>query len=225
VIRVLICDDNPIVRQGLVAVLSTFEELEVAGEAADGRQAVGEFQRLRPDVVLLDVRMPGWDGLTTLAALGPKARVLMLTYSDDEATVAAALRGGASGFLVHGEQQPEELADAVRAVAGGGTVLGSTGSAAAVAALRATPQRTDVAAEFGLTRREAELVEQLVGGRTNAEIAAALHLTVKTVKNHLHNAYAKLGVRSRAEAVALWLNGPGGREQGDPPTDGPARHG
>ncbi len=207
-IRVLVCDDNPIVREGLVAVLGTFDDLAVVGEAADGRHLVAEYRRLTPDVVVLDVRMPGWDGITALVELGPDARVLMLTYSGEVETVTAALRAGARGFLVHGEQEPEQIAAAIRAVAEGGTVLGRTGSEAAISALRGTPQRIDVGAEFGLTRREAEIMELLAEGRTNAEIAAELHVTAKTVKNHLHHAYTKLGARSRAEAVALWLSGP-----------------
>lgn len=206
-IRLLVCDDNAVVRQGLVAVLSTFDDLEVVGEAADGRQALDEYRRLTPDVVLLDVRMPIWDGITALSALGSEATVLMLTYSDDVDTVAAALRAGAQGFLVHGEQEPDEIAAAIRTVAAGGTVLGRTGSAAAVSALRTAPRRPDVGSEYGLTRRECEVVDLLAEGHTNAEIAAALHLTVKTVKNHLHNAYGKLGVTSRAEAVSRWLGG------------------
>jgi DNA-binding NarL/FixJ family response regulator len=207
-ITVLIADDNAVVREGLAAVLDTQDDLDVVGRAADGRQAVDLARRAEPDVVLLDVRMPGGDGITAAAALAPLARVLMLTYTDDDETVTAALRAGAHGYLVHGTHTPEELVDAVRRVHAGEVVLGATAASAVVAALREAPRVVDVAATFGVTRREAEVLDRLANGRSNAEIAEELYLSPKTVKNHLHNAYAKLGVATRAEAIALWLRGP-----------------
>jgi DNA-binding NarL/FixJ family response regulator len=207
-IRVLVCDDNAVVREGLVAVLEAEDDLRVVGRAADGRQAVDETRRASPDVVLLDVRMPGRDGIAAATEIAPLAKVLMLTYTDDEQTIEAALRAGASGYLVHGQDAPDRLADAIRDVRDGRVVLGSVAANAVVDVLRSAPLRVDMAGHYGVTRREAEVLDALAEGNSNAQIAEQLFLSPKTVKNHLHNAYAKLGATSRAEAIARWLRGP-----------------
>lgn len=215
-IGVLVADDNPVVREGLAAVLDAEPDLQVVGRAADGREAVDLARRAAPDVVLLDVRMPGGDGIAAAAELAPRFPVLMLTYTDDDETVTAALRAGARGYLVHGTHSPAELGDAVRRVAAGEVVLGARAASAVVTALRSAPRVVDVGAAFHLTRREAEVLDHLSRGASNADIATTLYLSPKTVKNHLHHAYAKLGVTTRAEAIALWLRGPG---QPEDPSD------
>ncbi len=207
-ISVLIVDDNPIVREGLAAVIGAEPEIQVCGTAASGREAVEQARLQHPDVVLLDVRMPGGDGVAAAAELTTSTRVLMLTYTDDVETITAAMRAGAHGYLVHGAHSPEELVDAVRRVHAGEVVLGAEAAGAVVSALREAPRVVDASAAFGITRREAEVLDCLAKGLSNSEIAARLYLSPKTVKNHLHNAYAKLGVTTRAEAVALWLRGP-----------------
>lgn len=206
-IGVLVCDDNAVVREGLAAVLDAEEDITVLAQAANGQQAIDEARRTRPDVAVLDVRMPGTDGITAAAALAPGCRVLMLTFDDDEETVATALRAGATGFLVHGQQAAEHLGEAVRRVHRGEAVLGAAATTVVMSALRAAPASDDLARRFDLTRREAEVIALLAKGLANGEIAQSLFVTRKTVKNHLHNAYAKLGVGSRAEAIALWLRG------------------
>lgn len=207
-VRVVICDDHELFRRGLAMVLADADGVEVVGVAAGGAEAVELAEREQPDVVLLDVRMPGGDGVAAAAELTTSTRVLMLTYTDDVETITAAMRAGAHGYLVHGAHSPEELVDAVRRVHAGEVVLGAEAAGAVVSALREAPRVVDASAAFGITRREAEVLDCLAKGLSNSEIAARLYLSPKTVKNHLHNAYAKLGVTTRAEAVALWLRGP-----------------
>lgn len=204
-IRVLVCDDNAVVRQGLAAVLAAAPDIEVVAQAGDGAEAIAAARRVRPDVAVLDVRMPGTDGITAAATLAPSCRVLMLTLSDDDDVVTAALRAGARGFLVHGQHEPDELVAAVRRVHRDEAVLGPRAADLVFRVLQGLPDQEDLAARHDLTPREAEVLGELARGRSNAEIAAALHVTRKTVKNHLNNAYAKLGVGTRAEAIALWL--------------------
>lgn len=206
-IRVLVCDDNAVVRQGLVAVLDAEDDIEVVAQASTGQQAIDESHRTNPDVAVLDVRMPGTDGIMAAAVLAPLCRVLMLTFSDEDETVAAALRAGAMGFLVHGQQSAAEIGEAIRRIHRGETVLAAAATTVMMSALRATPNTHDVARQYDLTRREVEVLDLLAQGHANSEIADLLFVSRKTVKNHLHNAYTKLGVASRAEAIALWLGG------------------
>lgn len=223
-IRVLVTDDNAVVRGGLVAVLSTVPDIEVVGEAATGQEAVERTQVLTPDVVLLDVRMPVLDGVAAASTIAKRAAVLMLTYSDESDIVVAALRAGASGYLLHGSFEPAGLADAIRTVHAGGTVLSDTASASVVAAIRDAPT-TPQGSEHGLTEREREVMELVARGRNNTDIARTLYISGKTVKNHINHIYAKLGVTDRTAAVAAWL-GLDRTEAGPGPTDlGPERHG
>lgn len=205
-VRVLLVDDNAVVRMGLASLLETSDLVEVVGEAANGQEAIRQAAALHPDVILLDVRMPLADGIQVAPRLAAEARVLMLTYSDDPETVAEALRAGASGYLVHGHATPEELVRAVVGTAGGETFLSPGPAAALVAAWRdgprlAAPDRD----RFGLSTRERELMDLIAAGKGNRDIAAELYLSEKTVKNHINRIYAKLGVTNRAEAVATWL--------------------
>lgn len=204
-IRVVVVDDNPVIRHGLASLLRVNGDIIVAGEAGSGPQAIEAVAELRPDVVLLDVRMPGGGGLAAASELGRTARVMMLTYADDENTVTAAIRAGATGYLVHGRFSPDELAEAVRAVAGGTQVMSPAVAGAVFDALRRQPDSSPDANPAGLTERECDIIRLVAQGRANAAIAADLYLSEKTVKNHINRLYAKLGVRTRAEAIATWL--------------------
>lgn len=220
-IRVLVVDDQAIVRDGLVTVLSLVPDLEVVGEAADGAEAVAAVDRDVPDVVLMDLRMPVVDGPTATAritAAHPEVGVLVLTtYADDE-SIVTALRAGARGYLTK-DAGRAEIATAIRAVASGQSTFDATvgarlvaqlgGGAVPAASVPAAPvpdRLVDIRARFpDLTPREADVLGHIAEGRSNPEIAAELFLTVPTVKSYVNQVFAKLGVRSRAEAVALVL--------------------
>ncbi len=213
VIRVLLVDDNAIVRRGVASLLAEMDGIEVVGEAGDGREAIALADELRPDVVCLDVRMPVMSGVEAAGPLSKHARVLMLSYSEDEELVTGAIRNGASGYLVHGRFEPEDLADRIEAIARGEMVLSPAITPAVFEALRRAPGPANDTQETGmgsLTAREREVLNLLARGRSNREIAEELFITNKTVKNHLSRIYEKLDVHSRAEAIALWL-GVGGR--------------
>ncbi|WIB60024.1 response regulator transcription factor [Curtobacterium sp. MCLR17_007] len=215
-IRVLVVDDQAIVRDGLVTVLSLVPDLEVVGEAADGDQAVAAVDEHLPDVVLMDLRMPVLDGAAATARIAerhPDVAVLVLTtYADDE-SIMTALRAGARGYLTK-DAGRVEIATAVRAVASGQTTFDAAVGARLVAQLADQPVPAAAApagvapvrARFpDLTPREADVLERIAEGRTNPEIAAELFLTVPTVKSYVNQVFQKLGVRTRAEAVALVL--------------------
>ncbi len=208
-IRVLLADDNPVIRSGLASLLALEPDLEVVGEAANGREALSMARERHPDVVLLDVRMPLMDGLEAAGELAGNRRVLMLTYAEDAAIVTAAIKAGASGYLVHGRFTPAELADAVRAVHAGHNVVSPAVAPVLFEALRGEGDAAAVVAtpagDRGLTEREAEVLNLMAKGLSNSEIAGELFLSAKTVKNHINRAFAKLGVTSRAAAIAAWL--------------------
>lgn len=208
--RVLIVDDNPVVRAGLVSLLEASGGAEVVGEAGDGRRAVEAAEHLRPDVVLLDVRMPLVGGVEAAEPLSRIARVIMLTYTDEPETVRASIRGGACGYLVHGTFSADELGRAVRDAASGANPLSPAAARAVVDAVRSAPAEpaTDPAAaqaSLGLSIREAQVMELIAQGRSNTDIARELFLSEKTVKNHVNRIYAKLGAESRGAAIARWL--------------------
>ena len=208
VIRVLLVDDNAIVRRGVASLLAEMDGIEVVGEAADGKEAIARAAEVAPDVVCLDVRMPVMNGVEAAGPLSQRAKVLMLSYSEDEELVTGAIRNGASGYLVHGRFEPEELADRILAVARGEMVLSPAITPVVFDALRRAPGPDNDADELGLgslTAREREVLNLLARGRSNREIGEELFITNKTVKNHLSRVYEKLGVHSRAEAIALWL--------------------
>jgi len=201
-IRVLIADDHPVVRQGLRAFLALQPDITVAGEAGDGEQAARLAAELDPDVVLLDLVMPGTDGVTALelmAEAGVTAKVLVVTSFGETRTVVPAIRAGARGY-VSKEVEPSALAAAIRAVAAGHVLLGPE---IAAELLRPGPADAASAADPQLTAREREVLELIARGRSNREIARALTVSEKTVKTHVSNVLMKLGVADRTQA-ALW---------------------
>jgi DNA-binding NarL/FixJ family response regulator len=202
-----VVDDQDLVRSGFAMILDAQPDLAVVGEAGDGTAAVRAALSLSPDVVLMDIRMPGMDGITATAAICAKtrARVLVLTTFDLDEYVYAALRAGASGFLLK-DMRRQELVDAVRIVAAGEALLAPTVTRRLIADLVHRSPRPDprIAARLSvLTARETETLRQLAQGRSNAEIAAALYVTEHTVKTHVSNILAKLRLRDRVQAVVL----------------------
>jgi DNA-binding NarL/FixJ family response regulator len=197
-IRVLVVDDHPIVRQGLASLLSTVDDMSVVGEAGDGETAVRRAVEHAPDVVLMDLNLPGVPGLEAtrrIVAAVPDAAVLVLTMVDDDGTVLAAMRVGARGYLLKGAGQ-EQLVGAIRTVAAGGAVFGP-GVARSV--LARTGAARDPAA--ALTEREAEILALIADGRSNPEIARQLAVSLKTVQNHVSRILTKLQVRDRTQAA------------------------
>jgi DNA-binding NarL/FixJ family response regulator len=208
VIQVLIADDHELVRDGLRAVLDAQEDIEVVGEAADGEEALARASELRPDVVVMDIRMPRLDGIEAtrrLIATGETApHVLVLTTFDLDEYVFEALRSGAGGFMLK-DARPAQLADAVRTVARGEALLAPTVTKRLIERyVRRRPVNTSLAARFQeLTERELEVLQLLTRGLSNAEIGARLFLSAATVKTHVTRVLAKLGVRDRVQAVVL----------------------
>ncbi|MFI7599474.1 response regulator [Actinoplanes sp. NPDC049681] len=201
-VRVLVADDHPIFRDGLAMLLASVDGLEVVGTAANGRDAVADAVRLQPDVVVMDVQMPELNGVEAtreLATRAPGVGILVLTMSEDDGTVFAAVRAGARGYLVKGAEQ-EEIVRAITTVASGGAVFGAT-LAARIAQFFAAGPPTRTTAFPQLTAREREILELLAAGRSNGQIAAALYLSPKTVRNNVSNVFAKLQVADRAEAI------------------------
>jgi DNA-binding NarL/FixJ family response regulator len=200
-IRLLIADDHPVVRDGLSGMFAPDPEFEVVGEAADGAEAVRLATALRPDVILMDLRMPGTDGLaaiTELARLGITSHVLVLTTYDTDTYVVPAIEAGATGYLLK-DAPRAELLRAVRAAAAGQSVLSPSVATRLINRVRAP-------AVEPLSAREIEVLELVAAGTTNREAAAKLFLSEATVKSHLLNIYAKLGVGDRAAAVAEGFN-------------------
>lgn len=203
-IRILVADDHPVVRSGLVALLRTIAGFEVVGEAADGEAAVRESQLTRPDVVLMDVRMPGIDGVEAtrrIRAAVPATRVLMLTMYDDDATVFTAMQAGAQGYLLK-EAEQEEIVRALRAVVAGEAIFGPGVAERVLGYFSSPPAESTPAYPFpDLTERERVVLELLARGRRTSEIAGELFLSPKTVANNMTSIFAKLQVASRAEAI------------------------
>lgn len=204
-IRVVIADDNAVIRHGLASMLEAEGEVDVVAQAANGKEAIAAVREKRPHVVLLDVRMPIMDGVEAAERLRELTQVLMLTYSDDEWAVSGAIRAGASGYLVHGRFEPDELVQAIREVAAGRTVLSPAVASTVFGVIREGAQAETETDRFTLTQRELDIMGLVVKGRTNSAIAEELFISQKTVKNHLNRIYAKMGVERRAEAIAQWL--------------------
>jgi DNA-binding NarL/FixJ family response regulator len=202
VIRVLVVDDHPVVRSGLSGLLESLDGFEVVGTAADGRAAVREAVLHRPDVVLLDLQMPGTDGFTALRELArvlPQTHVCVLTMFADDDSLFSAVRAGARGYLLKGAEQ-EEIERAVRATAAGEVVFGPGVAARVLAQLTGPPPAA--ATPFpSLTTREREVLDLLAAGEPTARIAARLQLAPKTVSNHVSSILVKLQVADRTQAA------------------------
>lgn len=210
--RVLLVDDQTLMRMGFAMVLEAEEDLEVVGEAADGETALTQVRALRPDVVLMDVRMPGMNGIDATARIvaeHPASKVLVLTTFDLDEYAFAALRAGASGFLLK-DARPAELVDAIRAIASGEAVVAPRITrrllemfAAHLPAPGTTREPTTDPRLAELTPREVEVLRAMAQGMSNAEISEALFLAEATVKTHVGRILAKLGVRDRVQAVIV----------------------
>ncbi|MGW0881601.1 response regulator [Streptomyces sp. NPDC002671] len=230
-LRLLVADDNPVVRAGLTALLSGREDTTVVAEAADGHEAYEAALRHRPDVILLDVRMPGVDGISALPHLVRLAPVMMLTYSHETDTVREALRLGAGGYLVHGEFTTEQLVRAVWDVREGRPHVTPGAARALLVELRSSANAHETVerplpvgvlmspdlsqkqsnvgqswrSAFQLSTREAEIMDLIASGMSNQQIAAACFISEKTVKNHINRIFAKLHSTTRSQATAKWL--------------------
>jgi DNA-binding NarL/FixJ family response regulator len=201
-IRVLLADDHPVVRRGLAALLATLPGIEVVAQAGDGVETLREVALGRPDVVVMDLRMPGVDGVEATRRIvrdHPATNVLVLTMFQEDALVSDALRAGARGYLLKTAEQ-DEIERAIRAVAAG-EVIFSGAVAGQVLGRMTTPERPGRLA--GLSPRELEVLDQIATGATNPAIATRLSLSVKTVGNHISAIFAKLGVATRGEAIVL----------------------
>ncbi|MER7506320.1 response regulator transcription factor [Nonomuraea pusilla] len=200
-VRVLLADDHPVYRDGLALLLGSIPGVEVSGTAADGAQAVELAGELQPDVVVMDVRMPGLDGIEATRRIvtdSPHIGVVVLTMSEDDATLFAAMRAGARGYLLKGAGQAE-IVRAITAVAHGEAIFGPA-VARRVADFFAGPA-SDETVFPQLTPREREILALVAAGRSNQQIASALFLSPKTVRNNVSNIFAKLHVADRAEAI------------------------
>ncbi|WP_120002919.1 LuxR C-terminal-related transcriptional regulator [Nesterenkonia muleiensis] len=224
-LRVLIADDNGVVRTGLEQILNALPDLELVGSAENGKQAIDLAQELTPDICLLDVRMPVMTGVEAVKTISCICPVVMLTHSEEHEVINSALRNGARGYVVYNEIQMEDLSKALHSVAGGASlmspsaitaVMSGSGSDAeanpriseTVTDERATDSTTEVVrgrSPFGLSGREAQIMELVADGLPNKEIAGQLFLSEKTVKNHTNRIFSKMGVGSRAEAVSVWF--------------------
>ena len=208
-VRVLVVDDQELIRAGFAALLGVSEGIEVVGEAADGARAVELARDLRPDVVVMDLRMPGTDGISATAQIvGDPAladvHVLVLTTFEDDEHVIGALRAGAAGFLGKGVR-PQVLVDAVRTVAAGDSHLSPQATRSLIARAVTTEPRPSVDGEAfrSLTDREREVVLLVAEGMSNDDISVRLHVTPLTAKTHVNRAMSKLGARDRAQLVVL----------------------
>ena len=203
-IRLLIADDHLIVRQGLRLILETEDGFELVGEASDGAEAVQLAGELHPDVILMDLRMPGMDGLAAIEQLAEKqpeiAVVILTTFNEDDLMVRG-LRAGAKGFLLK-DTDRETLFDSIRAAARGETLLKPEVMARLLAQTQSSSGAKSQPANVDLTEREMEVLQAAAQGKTSKEIAFALGISERTVKAHLASIYQKLGVDSRAAAIA-----------------------
>jgi DNA-binding NarL/FixJ family response regulator len=205
-VRVLLADDHALIRSALQMVLAVAAGIEVAGEAGSGTEAVSLAGELHPDVVLMDIRMPGLDGIEATRRItaepgGP--RVIVLTTFDDDAYVYGALRAGASGFLVK-DMALEEIVAAIRVVASGDALIAPSVTRRLIAMVAGHPEPAATPVDLdGVTGREREVLTLVAQGATNAEIAARMHITMPTVKSHVGRLMTKLAARDRVQLVIL----------------------
>ncbi|MDH2430741.1 response regulator transcription factor [Sphaerisporangium sp. TRM90804] len=224
-IRVLLADDQAMIREGFSVLLGAQPDIEVVGEAVDGHDAVAKVAELRPDVVVMDVRMPGLNGLEAARQVAGQAKVLILTTFDLDEYVYEALRAGASGFLLK-NASARELSDAVRVVAAGDALLAPSVTRRLIEAFARLGAPAPPAVRAGerpgerLTGRETEILRLIAHGLSNAEIAARLAIVEQTVKTHVSNLLAKLGLRDRTQAAVYafetGLVTPSGRRPAEP---------
>jgi DNA-binding NarL/FixJ family response regulator len=200
-VRVFLVDDDFVARRGLRSVLESEEDIEISGEASSGTEAVKRLRECPADVILMDIRMPDIDGIETTSRLlrdNPDARILIMTVIEDPSVHVNAMLAGARGYMVYGHFAPDSLTEAIRDVAQGQSInIPSLPSEAG-----SRPPNTSSA----LTQREEEILKLIAAGKDNREIAAALKIEEKTVKNHINNIYSKIGVNNRKEAIYYMLN-------------------
>jgi DNA-binding NarL/FixJ family response regulator len=198
-IRVLVVDDHPVVREGLMAVLEDTKDVQVVDEVGSAEEALTRVERTRPDVVLLDLELPGMNGVDAIPRFSASAahpRVIVLTAYDTEERVLASLKAGAAGYVLKGAPG-SEIAQAIRAVAGGGSYLTPRVAARVVAQVNA-PKRSNT-----LSARERQVLRLVARGRSNKQIARELVITERTVKFHMTSIFNKLGADNRAQAIAI----------------------
>jgi DNA-binding NarL/FixJ family response regulator len=220
-IRVLIADDHPVVRSGLVGVLTSLDGFDVVAVAADGREAVREAVVHRPDVALMDLQMPGTDGFTAireLARVAPAVRVCVLTMYDDDDSLFAAMRAGAHGYLLKGAEQ-EDIARAVRAIAAGEVIFGPGIAVRVLHQLTSSPAEPTPTTFRDLTARELEILDLLAAAMPTTLIARQLHVTKKTISNHISNILTKLQVTDRTQAAIVARQAGLGRDPADDPNN------
>ena len=225
--RVLIADDDDLMRAGLVELLAADPTIEVVGQASTGREAVERGSRLAPDVVLMDVRMPDLDGIGATRELvrrAPRSKVLILTTFEQDDYIFGALRAGASGFLLK-RTRPEDLIAAVRTIAAGDSLLSPSVTRRVIdrMAQQPTPEFADHTRLAALTPREREILQYIARGMANREIAAALVVEESTIRTHVKRILMKLNLRDRIQAVIFayetGVNRPGARRGGSPPAE------
>ncbi|TDV43110.1 response regulator transcription factor [Actinophytocola oryzae] len=200
-IRVLVADDQAAVRDGLVTIIEHAPGIAVAGVAEDGVQAVRLAEELDPDVVLMDLRMPGMDGVAATAAISGPAVLVLTTYSDD-ASIVAALQAGAAGYLTKSAGR-EQIVAAITATAAGHSTFGPEVARTVVKGLSARTRLEELTQRYQLTDQEAKVLALMARGKSNRAIADSLYISVATVKTHANNLFGKLHVANRAEAAAL----------------------
>ncbi|MFF4776723.1 response regulator [Microtetraspora fusca] len=202
-VRVLVVDDHPVFREGFAALLSSIDEVEVAGTASTGVDALEQATEREPDVVVMDVQMPDMDGIEATRRIlqkHPRIGVVVLTMSEEDGTIFDALRAGARGYLLKGAE-PDEVVRAITTVAGGGVVFGAVLAPRIADFFAPRPQSGSVTAFPMLTAREHEVLDLVAAGLSNSQIAARLFLSQKTVRNHVHAVLGKLQAADRAEAI------------------------
>ncbi|WP_061291092.1 response regulator [Herbidospora cretacea] len=202
-ITVLVVDDHPVFREGFAALLGSIGEIDVLGTASNGREAVDKVARLHPDVVVMDVSMPGMDGIEAtrrVLAERPETGVVVLTMSEEDGTIFDALRAGARGYLLKGAE-PDEVVRAITTVAGGGVVFGAVLATRIADFLGPRPPAVSGETFPTLTAREREVLDLVAAGLSNSQIATRLFLSQKTVRNHVYAVVTKLQAADRAEAI------------------------